>query len=261
MTKHRPSIVIVGKPNVGKSTLFNTILGRKEAITGNDYGLTRDYQEANCTIGEIELKLIDTAGYNTTKNDFTQKLNEITNIQINSADLVLFVIDGSTSLTNEDRDFRKILQKSGKKIVLLINKSELKSAKNYNYQFNELGIKDFIHITALSKNSINIIYNKIKSNIINSFSSKTSKENNALSHENIRISIVGKPNVGKSTLYNLLYGKERVVTASLAGTTRDSVMSEINHKKYIFELIDTAGLRKKGKVNQNIEKAAAYYSR
>ena len=115
----------------------------------------------------------------------------------------------------------------------LISTISIKSAKNYNYQFNELGIKDFIHITALSKNSINLIYNKIKSNIINSFSSKTSKENNALSHENIRISIVGKPNVGKSTLYNLLYGKERVVTASLAGTTRDSVMSEINHKKYI----------------------------
>ena len=119
------SIVIVGKPNVGKSTLFNTMLGRKEAITGKDYGLTRDYQEAVCTHKGLTFKLIDTAGYNIKKDIFIDKLNQLTLSQIKNANIILFLIDGSNNLTADDNEIWKLLNKSGKKVILLVNKSEL----------------------------------------------------------------------------------------------------------------------------------------
>ena len=225
------SIVIVGKPNVGKSTLFNTMLGRKEAITGKDYGLTRDYQEAVCTHKGLTFKLIDTAGYNIKKDIFIDKLNQLTLSQIKNANIILFLIDGSNNLTADDNEIWKLLNKSGKKVILLVNKSELKTAKNFNYQFNEFGIEDCANITALSKSCIDKIFNIIKANT--SYLSTKKKSINEIQKsydESIRISIVGKPNVGKSTLYNLLYGKERVMTASIAGTTRDSIMSALNYK-------------------------------
>ena len=257
MNKQLNNIVIVGRPNVGKSTLFNTMLREKTAITGPEFGLTRDYQEGVCKLKDIEFLLIDTAGLNTRKNRLKNQINSQILKQISRAHYIFFLVDCSINLTTEDKDCWNLIRKSGKEIILIANKSELKGAKNYFYQLDEFGLDECIKITALSKNSLDIIYNVLKN--------KLPKTNKSQQEENIkktiRISIAGKPNVGKSTLYNMLYGQERVITAPISGTTRDSIKSIIEHKRYCFEIIDTAGLRKKGKINYNLEKASAYFSR
>ena len=140
---------------------------------------------------------------------------------------------------------------------MIANKAELKTVKNYEHQINDFGIAEFIKITALSKNSTLIIYNLIKDKV-----SKINKGFNKVKNKDtIRITIVGQPNVGKSTLYNLLYGKNRVITAPISGTTRDSILSSMQYKNYNFDLIDTAGLRKKNKTINEVDLASAYYSR
>jgi len=200
------NIVIVGRPNVGKSTLFNTMLREKTAITGPEFGLTRDYQEGVCKLKDIEFLLIDTAGFNTRKNSLKNQINSQILKQISRAHFIFFVVDCSINLTTEDKDCWNLIRKSGKKIILIANKSELKGAKNYLYQLDEFGLDECLQITALSKSSLDIIYNVLKN--------KLPKINKSKQEENIqntiRISIAGKPNVGKSTLYNMLYGQERV---------------------------------------------------
>ncbi len=249
--------MIVGRSNVGKSTLFNRLLGRKEAITGEEYGLTRDYQSGRCILNDIEFYLTDTAGYNTKKSELSKKINYTIKEQVIKADIIFFVLDISTNLTSEDRECWELIRIKKKKTILIANKSELKTVKNYEYQINDFGITEFIKITALSKNSIPLIYNLIKD--------KVSKRNKDLKKfedkDTIRITIVGQPNVGKSTLYNLLYGKKRVITAPISGTTRDSILSSMSYRNYNFNLIDTAGLRKKNKISDEVDLASAYYSR
>ena len=251
------NIVIVGRSNVGKSTLYNRLLGTKEAITGEEYGLTRDYQTQRCILNDIEFNLTDTAGYNLKKNELSRRINDTIKEQIKIADIIFFVIDISKNLTSEDRECWELIRRKIKKIILIANKAELKTVKNYEHQINDFGISEHIKITALSKTSSPLIYNLIKN--------KTSKKNKAskiLKDKNtIRIAIVGQPNVGKSTLYNLLYGKKRVITAPISGTTRDSILSNMIYENYNFDLIDTAGLKRKNKTNVNVEAASAYYSR
>ena len=248
--------MIVGRSNVGKSTLYNRLLGRREAITGEEYGLTRDYQAGRCFLNDIEFNLIDTAGYNLKKSELSKKINYIIKEQVMKADIIFFVVDISTNLTSEDIECWELIRRKKKKIILIANKAELKSVKNYEHQINDFGIEEFIKITALSKNSIPLIYNLIKDKI------SKKKDNKKLEvKDTIRITIAGQPNVGKSTLYNLLYGKNRVITAPISGTTRDSILSNMLYKNYNFDLIDTAGLRKKNKISDGIDLASAYYSR
>ena len=248
--------MIVGRSNVGKSTLYNRLLGRREAITGEEYGLTRDYQAGRCFLNDIEFNLIDTAGYNLKKSELSKKINYIIKEQVMKADIIFFVVDISTNLTSEDIECWELIRRKKKKIILIANKAELKSVKNYEHQINDFGIEEFIKITALSKNSTPLIYNLIKDKI------SKKKDNKKLEvKDTIRITIAGQPNVGKSTLYNLLYGKNRVITAPISGTTRDSILSNMLYKNYNFYLIDTAGLRKKNKISDGIDLASAYYSR
>ena len=249
--------MIVGRSNVGKSTLYNRLLGRREAITGDEYGLTRDYQSGKCILNDIEFNLVDTAGYNTKKSELSKKINQTIKEQIMLADIIFFVVDISNNFTSEDIECWELIRKKKKKIILIANKAELKAVKNYEHQINDFGIKEFIKITALSKNSTLLIYNLIKDKV----SKRTKDFNKVENKDNIRITIVGQPNVGKSTLYNLLCGKNRVITAPISGTTRDSILSRMSYKNYNFDLIDTAGLRKKNKISDGVDLASAYYSR
>ena len=249
--------MIVGRSNVGKSTLYNRLLGKKEAITGEEYGLTRDYQVGKCIINDIEFNLIDTAGYNIKKSELSKKINGTIKEQVMKANIIFFVVDISTNLTAEDIECWELIRRKKKKIILIANKAELKTVKNYEHQINDFGIEEFIKITALNKNSAPLIYNLIKDKV-----SKKNKDTKKLEGKNtIRITIVGQPNVGKSTLYNLLYGENRVITAPVFGTTRDSILSSTHYKNYNFDLIDTAGLRKKNKISDGVDMASAYYSR
>ncbi len=251
------NIVIVGRSNVGKSTLYNRLLGKKEAITGEEYGLTRDYQTGRCILNDIEFNLIDTAGYNINKSELSRKINNTIKEQIMKADIIFFVVDISNNLTSEDRECWELIRRKKKKVILIANKAELKTVKNHEYQIDVFGISEFIKITALSKNSTALIYNSIKHKV-----SKKNKNFKKLEEKDtIRITIVGQPNVGKSTLYNLLYGKKRVITAPISGTTRDSILTSMFYRKYKFDLIDTAGLRKKNKISEDVDLASAYYSR
>ena len=249
--------MIVGRSNVGKSTLYNRLLGKKEAITGEEYGLTRDYQSQRCILNDIEFNLIDTAGYNVKKGELSKRINDTIKDQVIQADIIFFVIDISTNLTSEDRECWEVIRKKKKNIILIANKAELKTVKDNEHQINDFGIEEYIKLTALSKTSQLLIYKKIKNKV-----SKTNKVLKKLEAKaTIRISIVGQPNVGKSTLYNLLYGKKRVITAPLSGTTRDSILSQVVYENYNFDLIDTAGLRKKNKISDSVDIAASYYSR
>ncbi len=248
--------MIVGRSNVGKSTLYNRLLGRREAITGEEYGLTRDYQAGKCILNDIEFNLIDTAGYNLKKSELSKKINHNIKEQVMRANIIFFVVDISTNLTSEDIECWELIRREKKKIILIANKAELKTVKNYEHQINDFGIEEFIKITALSKNSTPLIYNLIKDKISKKKNNKKLEDKDA-----IRITIVGQPNVGKSTLYNLLYGKNRVITAPVSGTTRDSILSHMLYKNYNFDLIDTAGLRKKNKISDGTDLASAYYSR
>lgn len=256
----KPVIVLVGKPNVGKSTLFNSLLGRSEAIVGEEFGLTRDYQKVVCTLDEVSFYLVDTAGITNKQNTYSNQLSEFTKQQINSADVLLFLIDSSKDLNSDDIYCSKMLRKSGKKIILLQNKTELKESNSFGNQGYALGHGIPLSITAKNKKSIYELKNEIKRHI------KYEKAEKILDFpdnkkSNIRISISGRPNTGKSTLFNLINEKQRVVTGEKIGTTRDSVITEVYYKKTKLSIIDTAGMKKKGKIDNDVDKAASYYSR
>ena len=214
MSDFKNFILIIGRPNVGKSTLFNTLIGKKEAITGDEYGLTRDYQISKCVLHDIEFNLIDTAGYTTKKSEISNKTNRTINSLIDKAHLILFVVDISISFTSEDLACWSLIRRRLNDIILVANKSELKDSKNNEYTLNDFGVGEYIKISAISRSAINSIYNVIKDKIpktnIKSDNSSFKKKNS------IRISIVGQPNVGKSTLYNLLCADDRVITAPVS---------------------------------------------
>ncbi len=258
--KDFPRITIIGKPNVGKSTLYNCLLGKKEAIVGEQKGLTRDYQENECIINNIKFILVDTAGLAFKKSKLEKKVFNLIENQIKSSKLVFFVIDGSQNLTNEDDYCGKVLRKLNKNIVLLVNKSELKKTKNFINQGFELGFGNLTKITAKNKDCKNTLYPIIKRYIEPNYFEENIPHNKSFS-DSITVSISGKPNTGKSTLFNLLFQKNRVVTGEKAGTTRDSIAAEIRYKETLFKIIDTAGIRKKNKLTGKIERSSTYYSR
>ena len=254
----------MGKPNVGKSTLFNTIIGRREAIVGEEHGLTRDFQEIEVKIENNIFKFLDTAGIGL-KNETLNKLAYSNTInKVENSDLIFFLIDGSKEITIEDYNCANFLRKYKKKVVLIVNKIELRKSKNYKDLGYELGFGKPIGISAKNK-SARLIINEI---IKNSFDLKIKnkkteiEEKQCIERNKISISISGKPNVGKSTIFNNIYGSNRVIVSEEAGTTRDSVKAEVFYENYIFDLVDTAGVRKKSKiVKSDVEKSSNYFSR
>ena len=240
-----PIVALVGKPNVGKSTLFNKIIGKKVSIIEDTPGVTRDriYQEA--TYNQKKFYLVDTGGIDTTDETFNDIIKIQAEIAINEADIVVFIVDGKEGLTANDFTIRDILRKSNKKIIVAINKMDVKEAQDNIYDFYELGFDTYIPISSIH----NIGYVDLMDTITNDFNIKEEKEDNRL-----KFAIIGRPNVGKSSLMNALLNEERVVVSNIAGTTRDSIDSVLRYNNEEYVLIDTAGMRKKGKVFESIEK-------
>ena len=240
-----PIVALVGRPNVGKSTLFNKIIGKKVSIIEDTPGVTRDriYQEA--TYNQKKFYLVDTGGIDTTDETFNDIIKIQAEIAINEADIVVFIVDGKEGLTANDFTIRDILRKSNKKIIVAINKMDVKEAQDNIYDFYELGFDTYIPISSIH----NIGDVDLMDTITNDFNIKEEKEDNRL-----KFAIIGRPNVGKSSLMNALLNEERVVVSNIAGTTRDSIDSVLRYNNEEYVLIDTAGMRKKGKVFESIEK-------
>ncbi len=245
----KPIVAIVGRPNVGKSTFFNYIIGKRISIVEDTPGVTRDrvYAEANWR-GKY-FTFIDTGGIEPKSDDIIlSQMKEQADIAINIADLIVFLTDIRAGVTSADKDIALMLKKSGKPIILVCNKAD-----NYGkvsddiYEFYNLGLGDPIAISAANTIGIGDVLDAIVDNL---------PESNYNPEEELvtKVAIIGKPNVGKSSLVNKILGENRVIVSDIAGTTRDAIDSEFENEfgKYIF--IDTAGIRRKSKVNENIER-------
>lgn len=241
-----PTIAIVGRPNVGKSTLFNKIVGRKVSIIEDIPGVTRDriYQEASYR--DKKFYLIDTGGIDVSKETFNEEIKIQAEIAINEADIVLFIVDGKEGITHNDLIVRDILRKSKKRVVVAINKVDVKEAQNHMYDFYELGFSSYIPISSIH----NTGYVELMDTITMDFPDYNNEEEDT----RLKFSIIGRPNVGKSSLTNTLLNEERVVVSNISGTTRDSIDSVLKYHGEEYVLIDTAGMRKKGRVFESVEK-------
>lgn len=246
-----PTVALVGRPNVGKSTLFNKIVGKKVAIIEDLPGVTRDriYQEA--TYNNKKFYLVDTGGIDASKMKFNDEIKMQAEIAIKEADIVVFIVDGKEGLTSNDLIVRDLLRKSNKKVIVAINKVDNKEAQNHIYDFYELGFDTYIPISSIH----NTGYIELMEEITKDFTEKEEKEDTRL-----KFSIIGRPNVGKSSLMNALLNEERVVVSDVAGTTRDSIDSVLKYHNEEYILIDTAGMRKKGRVFEAVEKYSLFRS-
>ena len=245
----KPIVAIIGKPNVGKSTFFNYIVGSRISIVEDIEGVTRDRIYADSNWRGKNFTVIDTAGIEPNSEDvILSQMRRQAAIAIDVADVIIFLTDVKQGVTSTDQDIALMLQKSKKPIVLVCNKvDDYQKYKNDIYEFYNLGLGEPMPISATNAQGIgdvlDAIYNKFPEDL-----SEDSDE------ENIKVAVIGKPNVGKSSLINKILGEERNIVSNIAGTTRDAVDSyyECEKGKYIF--IDTAGIRRKSKVTENIEK-------
>ena len=246
-----PTVALVGRPNVGKSTLFNKIVGKQVSIIEDLPGVTRDriYQEA--TYNKKRFYLIDTGGIDATKMDFNTEIKMQAEIAIDEADVVVFIVDGKEGLTANDLIVRDILRKTDKKVIVAINKVDVKEAQNNIYDFYELGFDTYIPISSIHNTGFIELMDAVTMN----FHEQEEKEDTR-----VKFSIIGRPNVGKSSLTNALLNEERVVVSNIAGTTRDSIDSVLKYNNEEFIVIDTAGMRKKGRVFESIEKYSLFRS-
>ncbi|MBT7077580.1 MAG: ribosome biogenesis GTPase Der, partial [Pelagibacterales bacterium] len=249
-----PKVVIFGRPNVGKSTLFNRLVRRKAAIVADIPGITRDNKGLKANLGNLEFILYDTAGFDQvdTKNELSKNiLDKITDI-INLADIIIFMLDARTGIIPFDYSCAKILRKVKCPILLVMNKVEGEAQKNQAYESIKLGYGEPLIVSA--EHGIGL--GSLEENLSNLMKNINNKHitNTAIDEPSIRLAIVGRPNSGKSTLTNTLVGANTVLTGDQPGVTRDAVMLDLTWKNQKFQLVDTAGIRKKSKIIDKIEK-------
>jgi len=241
--------VIVGRPNVGKSSLFNALTKTRDALVADTPGLTRDRHYAKIKINNSIFNVVDTGGLEPNNNlEISKKMSEQSQWAIDESDVILFIVDGREGLTSDDEIISSELRKKNKPTLLIINKSEGKSENYLLSEFASLGQKNIICISVSHREGINLIYD-----FLLPFSDST-EDDEKIDEEIIKLSILGKPNVGKSTLINSIIGEERLISQDEPGTTRDSISVDFEIKGKSFKLTDTAGIRKKGKVTDVIEK-------
>ena len=244
----KPILAVVGRPNVGKSTFFNRIIGERKAIVEDVPGVTRDRIYAETEWNGREFAIIDTGGIEASTDDpILSQMRDQAVVAMDMADLILFMVDGKEGLTTADIEVGAILRRTGKKVILVVNKIDNPSKMpDTIYDFYELGLGEPIPIS--SANMLNI--GDLLDEIVSGFTDKDYEAD----EENIKLAIIGKPNVGKSSLVNALTKENRVIVSPIAGTTRDSIDTPFSFEGNDFTLIDTAGLRRRSKVYDSIEK-------
>ena len=241
----KKTICIIGKPNVGKSTIFNRMIKDNKSIIMDTPGVTRDRIYGTCTYNNKSFFVIDTGGIEIGHSDFNEDIKVQAELAIDESDLILFVVDGKNGLDANDRLIQKMLLKSGKDVILVINKIDNDNRKENIYDFYELGFKDMFAVSA----EHNIGFKELFDHITNSMN-----ENEEIDDSILKFAIIGRPNVGKSSLINALLNEDRVIVSNVAGTTRDAVDTRFTYEKNDYIAIDTAGMRKKGKIYEEIEK-------
>ena len=239
-------VAIVGRANVGKSTIFNRIVGERISIVEDVAGVTRDRIYATASWLTKEFRVIDTGGIELENASFTAQIKMQAEIAIEEADLIVFVVNGREGITREDEYVARLLQKSRKPVLLAVNKIDDESYKDNIYEFYNLGIGDPIPVSGSHGIGIGDLLDEIIKQL-----DFTEDE---FDDDEIRFSIIGRPNVGKSSLTNAILGEERVIVSDVAGTTRDAIDTVFEKDGQKYRVVDTAGMRKKGKVYENIEK-------
>ena len=243
----KPIVAVVGRPNVGKSTFFNKVIGRRISIVEDTPGVTRDRIYAETEWNGVEFAMIDTGGIEPDSTDIIlSQMREQAYIAMDTADVILFLVDGKDGLTSADREVANMLRRRGRNVILVVNKVDNPWLPDDFYDFYELGLGEPIPISAA--NMLN--FGDLLDEIVNSFPrEKYEEEEDAIS-----IAVIGKPNVGKSSLINELIGEKRVIVSPIAGTTRDSIDTPFEKDGQRYMLIDTAGIRRKNRISENIEK-------
>jgi GTPase len=255
------TIAIIGRPNVGKSTLFNRLVGQKLALVDDEPGVTRDRREGEGRLGDLEFTIIDTAGLDEgAKGSLTARMQEQTEAAIALADALMFLIDARAGLTPNDRAFADFARRANKPVVLVANKSEGKQGDAGAMESYALGLGEPIQISAEHGEGLSDLYDALRAlmpeplDAPEEFDDDDIIELEDLSKRPIRVAIVGRPNAGKSTLINHLLGEERLLTSAEAGTTRDSISVELTWKGRDFRVFDTAGLRRRSRIEEKLEK-------
>ncbi|MFT8347834.1 ribosome biogenesis GTPase Der [Clostridium saccharoperbutylacetonicum] len=244
----KPIVAIVGRPNVGKSTLFNRLAGKRISIVQDTPGVTRDRVYAEAEWLSYNFTMIDTGGIEPERDDIIVKqMRRQANIAIETADVIVFIVDGKEGLTPADNEVASMLRKSKKPVVLVVNKVDSLKDEDNAWEFYNLGIGDPVTISASQGLGLGDMLDKV----VEGFDKSIFEEEE---DEYIRIAMIGKPNVGKSSLINKLLGEDRVIVSDVPGTTRDAIDSYLETEEGKFILIDTAGLRRKSKVKEEIER-------
>ena len=239
------TVCLVGKPNVGKSSIFNRLIKENKSIIMDTPGVTRDRIYGKVEYNNKRFHLIDTGGISLGDDDFQKDILAQATLAIDEADLVLFVVDGIEDIDASDRKVAEILHRSSKPVIVVVNKLDNDKRKDNLYNFYELGFSELVAVSASHNIGINELLNTI---------TKDLPEEDIIDDDTIKFSIIGRPNVGKSSLINALLNEERVIVSNTSGTTRDAIDTPFTYHNQKFTVIDTAGMRKKGKIYENVER-------
>ena len=241
----KQTVCLIGKPNVGKSTIFNKLIKEDRSIIMDEPGITRDRIYGTVNYNEKSFLLIDTGGIDLGNEDFNKDIIVQASIAIDESDVIVFVVDGKEDISASDLKIRDMLIKSDKKVIVAVNKIDNKKREEVVYNFYELGFEKVLPISA----SHNLGFDKLLEEITKDF-----KDTTETIDDTVKFSIIGRPNVGKSSLINALLNEERSIVSDIAGTTRDAIDTKFKYEGSYYTVIDTAGMRKKGKIYENVEK-------